>query len=285
MQFVILKDEYELDQYGVEIKNKIVTERNEYLQTGEYNVTSRSADNPDVVYIEENEVPADARAVLKTAYEAREKYLSPVSRTTKEGAARLRADYDNAMKALDEFSHKDEISLLDFVKEFFKHVPDEIKKEIIDNEYKVMTNFSDADFSCYEEFAKISSKELKISRKKTVADDEDTVKTCDLEFNGKITYATDLEAMKLRIKLLEENSKPLSVPWKGENYIKKEIKAGKSVMVVYDEYTIPFHGIMTKAYAEMLAKLFLNTDGSMKRWAINESSKKRKLHKKTYSIQ
>lgn len=287
MQFVILKDEYELDQYGVEIKNKIVTKRNEYLQTGEYNVTSRSADNPDVVYIEENEVPADARAVLKTAYEAREKYLSPVSRTTKEGAARLRvkAEYDNATKALDEFSHKDEISLLDFVQEFFKHVPDEIKKEIIDNEYKVMTNFSDADFSCYEEFAKISSKELKISRKKTVADDEDTVKTCDLEFNGKITYATDLEAMKLRIKLLEENSKPLSVPWKGENYIKKEIKAGKSVMVVYDEYTIPFHGIMTKAYAEMLAKLFLNTDGSMKRWAINVSSKKRKLHKKTYSIQ
>ena len=91
--------------------------------------------------------------------------------------------------------------------------------------------------------------------------------------------------MKLRIKLLEENSKPLPVPWKGENYIKKEIKAGKHVMVVYDEYIIPFYGIMTKAYAEMLAKLFLNTDGSMKRWAVNVSSKKRKLHKKTYSIQ
>ena len=287
MQFVILKDEYELDQYGVEIKNKIATECNEYLQTGECSLTIRPADSPDVVHVDENEVPDDVKTVLKTAYEAREKYLSPVSRTTKEGAARLRvkAEYDNAMKALDEFSHKDEISLLDFVQEFFKHVPDKIKKEIIDNEYKVMTNFSDADFYCYEEFAKISSKELKISRKKTVADDEDTVKTCDLEFNGKITYATDLEAMKLRIKLLEENSKPLSVPWKGENYIKKEIKAGKSVMVVYDEYTIPFHGIMTKAYAEMLAKLFLNTDGSMKRWAINESSKKRKLHKKTYSIQ
>ena len=285
MQFVILKDEYELDQYGVEIKNKIVTERNEYLQTGEYNVTSRSADNPDVVYIEENEVPADARAVLKTAYEAREKYLSPVSRTTKEGAARLRAkaDYDSAMKALDEFSHKDEISLLDFVQEFFKHIPEEIKKEITDNGYKVMTNFSDADFSCYEEFAKISSKELKISRKKIAADDEDAVKTCDLKFNGKITYTTDIAAMKLRIKLLEENSKPLPVPWKGENYIKKEIKAGKHVMVVYDEYIIPFHGIMTKAYAEMLAKLFLNTDGSMKRWQV--CNIKKKLHKKTYSIQ
>ena len=285
MQFVILKDEYELDQYGVEIKNKIVTERNEYLQTGEYNVTSRSADNPDVVYIEENEVPADARAVLKTAYEAREKYLSPVSRTTKEGAARLRAkaDYDSAMKALDEFSHKDEISLLDFVQEFFKHIPEEIKKEITDNGYKVMTNFSDADFSCYEEFAKISSKELKISRKKIAADDEDAVKTCDLKFNEKITYTIDIAAMKLRIKLLEENSKPLPVPWKGENYIKKEIKAGKHVMVVYDEYIIPFHGIMTKAYAEMLAKLFLNTDGSMKRWQV--CNIKKKLHKKTYSIQ
>ena len=287
MQFVILKDEYELDQYGVEIKNKIVTERNEYLQTGEYSVTSRSADNPDVVYIEENEVPADVRAVLKTAYETREKYLSPVSRTLKEGAARLRAkaEYDNAMKALAEFSHKDEISLLDFVQEFFKHVPDEIKKEITEKGYKVMTNFSDVDFSCYEEFANISSKELKISRKKIAEDDENAVKICDLEFNGKITYATDIEAMKLRIKLLEENSKPLSVPWKGENYIKKENKAGKPVMVVYDEYTIPFHGILTKAYAEMLAKLFLNTDGSMKRWEVNMSSEKRKLHKKTYSIQ
>lgn len=252
MQFVILKDEYELDQYGVEIKHKIATECNEYLQTGECSLTSRPADSPDVVHVDENEVPDDVKTVLKTAYEAREKYLSPVSRTTKEGAARLRADYDNAMKALDEFSHKDEISLLDFVKEFFKHVPDEIKKEIIDNEYKVMTNFSDVDFSCYEEFAKISSKELKISRKKIAADDEDAVKTCDLEFNGKITYTTDIKAMKLRIKLLEENSKPLPVPWKGENYIKKEIKAGKHVMVVYDEYIIPFHGIYCLAERNMM---------------------------------
>ena len=55
------------------------------------------------------------------------------------------------------------------------------------------------------------------------------------------------------------------------------------VMVVYDEYIIPFHGIMTKAYAEMLAKLFLNTDGSMKRWQV--CNIKKKLHKKTYSIQ
>ena len=149
---------------------------------------------------------------------------------------------------------------------------------------KKLGNFLlDVDFSCYEEFAKISSKELKISRKKIAADDEDAVKTCDLEFNGKITYTTDIKAMKLRIKLLEENSKPLPVPWKGENYIKKEIKAGKHVMVVYDEYIIPFYGIMTKAYAEMLAKLFLNTDGSMKRWQV--CNIKKKLHKKTYSIQ
>ena len=66
-------------------------------------------------------------------------------------------------------------------------------------------------------------------------------------------------------------------------YLRKEIKAGKHVMVVYDEYIIPFHGIMTKAYAEMLAKLFLNTDGSMKRWQV--CNIKKKLHKKTYSIQ
>lgn len=283
MQFVILKDEYELDQYGVEIKHKIATECNEYLQTGECSMSNRSADSPDVIYVDENEIPANVKAVLKAAYEAREKYLSPASRTSKEEAARLRAEYDNAMKALEEFSHKDEISLLDFVQEFFEHVPEEIKKEITDNGYKVLTNFSDADFSCYEEFAKISSKELKISRKKIVADDKDTVKNCDLECNGKITYTTDIAAMKLRIKLLEENSKPLSVPWKGENYIKKEIKAGKPVMVVYDEYIIPFYGIMTKAYAEMLAKLFLNADGSMKRWQV--CNIKKKLHKKTYSIQ
>ena len=246
-------------------------------------MSNRSADSPDVIYVDENEIPANVKAVLKAAYEAREKYLSPASRTSKEEAARLRAEYDNAMKALEEFSHKDEISLLDFVQEFFEHVPEEIKKEITDNGYKVLTNFSDADFSCYEEFAKISSKELKISRKKIVADDKDTVKNCDLECNGKITYTTDIAAMKLRIKLLEENSKPLSVPWKGENYIKKEIKAGKPVMVVYDEYIIPFYGIMTKAYAEMLAKLFLNADGSMKRWQV--CNIKKKLHKKTYSIQ
>ena len=36
-------------------------------------------------------------------------------------------------------------------------------------------------------------------------------------------------------------------------------------------------------YAEMLAKLFLNADGSMKRWQV--SNIKKKLHKKTYSIQ
>ena len=56
-------------------------------------------------------------------------------------------------------------------------------------------------------------------------------------------------------------------------------------MTVYDEYVIPFSEILTKAYAKMLATLFLTTDGSMKRWAVNVSSEKRKLHKKTYSIQ
>lgn len=53
----------------------------------------------------------------------------------------------------------------------------------------------------------------------------------------------------------------------------------------HNEYVIPFSEILTKAYAKMLATLFLTTDGSMKRWAVNVSSEKRKLHKKTYSIQ
>lgn len=71
MQFVILKDEYELDQYGVEIKHKIATECNEYLQTGECSLTSRPADSPDVVHVDENEVPDDVKTVLKTAYESK----------------------------------------------------------------------------------------------------------------------------------------------------------------------------------------------------------------------
>ena len=64
MQFVILKDEYELDQYGVEIKHKIATECNEYLQTGECSLTIRPADSPDVVHVDENEVPDDVKTVL-----------------------------------------------------------------------------------------------------------------------------------------------------------------------------------------------------------------------------
>ena len=56
-------------------------------------------------------------------------------------------------------------------------------------------------------------------------------------------------------------------------------------MTVYNEYVIPFSEVLTKAYAKMLATLFLTTDGSMKRWEVNVSSKKRKLHKTTYSIQ
>ena len=64
MQFVILKDEYELDQYGVEIKHKIATECNEYLQTGECSLTSRPADSPDVVHVDENEVPDDVKTVV-----------------------------------------------------------------------------------------------------------------------------------------------------------------------------------------------------------------------------
>ena len=58
----------ELDQYGVEIKHKIATECNEYLQTGECSLTSRPADSPDVVHVDENEVPDDVKTVLNTVY-------------------------------------------------------------------------------------------------------------------------------------------------------------------------------------------------------------------------
>lgn len=186
---------------------------------------------------------------------------------------------------LREFSCKDEISLSEFVQEFLKQLPDEVRNEIQENGYKVTTDFSDADFSCFDEYDEISCKNLKIARSKVATDDKDAVETCDIKYSKKITYKEDIAALKLRIQLFETFSKPLSVSWKGESYIKKSTKAGKPVMTVYNEYVIPFSEILTKAYAKMLATLFLTNDGSMKRWAVNVSSEKRKLHKKTYSIQ
>lgn len=116
-----------------------------------------------------------------------------------------------------------------------------------------------------------------------MAEDEKIVDSCDLGYSKKITYASDAAALNLKTKLLQENSKPLSVPWIGEHYIRKSSKAGKPVITVFDEYSIPFYGILKKEYAQLLARLFLNTSGAMRK--VQLSYAKQKLHKKTYSIQ
>ena len=293
MQFVILKDEYEVDEYGIEIKRENPPEFknlkpamkviNEYVTTGEFGVEGRQAGDKNVVYIDESEVPEDIRNALKAAYVAQKKFLSLRPTTQKEDVAKLEAERDEAFKPLREVSHREELTLTEFVQEFLNCIPDEVKKEMQKNGYKVTTNFSESDYSCYEEYAQIHAKELKISRKKVATEDEETVNGCDLGYSKKITYASDAAALNLRTKLLKENSKPLSVPWAGEHYIRKSSKAGKPVMTVFDEYSIPFYGILKKEYAQLLARLFLNTSGTMRK--VQLSYAKKKLHKKTYSIQ
>ena len=293
MQFVILKDDYKVDEYGIEIKRENPPEFkdlkpamkviNEYVTTGEFGVEGRQDGDKNVVYIDESEVPEDVRNALKTAYVAHKKFLSLRPKVQKEDVAKLEAERDEAFKPLREISHREELTLTEFVQEFLNCIPDEIKKEIQENGYKVTTNFSESDYSCYEEYARINAKELRISRKKVAAEDEETVDGCDLGYSKKITYASDAAALNLRTKLLKENSKPLSVPWTGEHYIRKSSKAGKPVMTVFDEYSIPFYGILKKEYAQLLARLFLNTSGAMRK--VQLSYAKQKLHKKTYSIQ
>ena len=293
MQFVILKDEYDVDEYGIEIKRENPPEFknlkpamkviNEYVTTREFGVEGRQDGDKNVVYIDESEVPEDIRNALKTAYIAQKKFLSLRPTTQKEDVAKLEAERDEAFKPLIEVSHREELTLTEFVQEFLNCIPDEVKKEMQKNGYKVTTNFSESDYSCYEEYAQIHAKELKISRKKVAAEDEETVDGCDLGYSKKITYAPDAAALNLRTKLLKENSKPLSVPWTGEHYIRKSSKAGKPVMTVFDEYSIPFYGILKKEYAQLLARLFLNTSGAMRK--VQLSYAKKKLHKKTYSIQ
>ena len=293
MQFVILKDDYKVDEYGIEIKRENPPEFkdlkpamkviNEYVTTGEFGVEGRQAGDKNVVYIDESEVPEDVRNALKAAYVAQKKFLSLRPKAQKEDVSKLEAERDEAFKPLREISHREELTLTEFVQEFLNCIPDEIKKEIQENGYKVTTNFSESDYSCYEEYARINAKELRISRKKVAAEDEETVDGCDLGYSKKITYASDAAALNLRTKLLKENSKPLSVPWTGEHYIRKSSKAGKPVMTVFDEYSIPFYGILKKEYAQLLARLFLNTSGAMRK--VQLSYAKQKLHKKTYSIQ
>ena len=292
MQFVILKDEYEVDEYGIEIKRENPPEFknlkpemkviNEYVTTREFGVEGRQDGDKNVIYIDESEVPEDIRNALKTAYIAQKKFLSLRPTTQKEDVAKLEAERDKAFKPLREVSHREELTLTEFVQEFLNCIPDEVKKEMQKNGYKVTTNFSESDYSCYEEYAQIHAKELKISRKKVAAEDEETVDGCDLGYSKKITYASDAATLNLRTKLLKENSKPLSVPWAGEHYIRKSSKAGKPVMTVFDEYSIPFYGILKKEYAQLLARLFLNTSGAMRK--VQLSYAKQKLHKKTYSI-
>lgn len=293
MQFVILKDDYKVDEYGIEIKRENPPEFkdlkpamkviNEYVTTREFGVEGRQDGDKNVVYIDESEVPEDIRNALKTAYIAQKKFLSLRPTTQKEDVAKLEAERDEAFKPLREVSHREELTLTEFVQEFLNCIPDEIKKEMQKNGYKITTNFSESDYSCYEEYARINAKELRISRKKVATEDEETVNGCDLGYSKKITYASDAAALNLRTKLLKENSKPLSVPWAGEHYIRKSSKAGKPVMTVFDEYSIPFYGILKKEYAQLLARLFLNTSGAMRK--VQLSYAKKKLHKKTYSIQ
>ena len=83
MQFVILKDDYEVDEYGIEIKCENPPEFkdlkpamkviNEYVTTGEFNTAGRQDGDKNVVYINESEVPEDVRNALKTAYVALER--------------------------------------------------------------------------------------------------------------------------------------------------------------------------------------------------------------------
>ena len=183
---------------------------NEYVTTGEFGVEGRQAGDKNVVYIDESEVPEDVRNALKAAYVAQKKFLSLRPKAKKEDVSKLEAERDEAFKPLREISHREELTLTEFVQE-----------EMQKNGYKVTTNFSESDYSCYEEYARINAKELRISRKKVATEDEETVNGCDLGYSKKITYASDAAALNLRTKLLKENSKPLSVPWTGEHYIRK----------------------------------------------------------------
>ena len=174
MQFVILKDDYEVDEYGIEIKQEELPKINgqvpagkiinKYVTTGEFNTAGRQAGDKNVVYIDESEVPEDVRNALKAAYVAQKKFLSLRPKAQKEDVSKLEAERDEAFKPLREVSHREELTLTEFVQEFLNCIPDEIKKEMQKNGYKVTTSFSESDYSCYDEYAHIHAKELKVSR-------------------------------------------------------------------------------------------------------------------------
>ena len=170
MQFVILKDDYEVDEYGIEIKQEEIPKINgqepvgkiinEYVATGEFNIVGRQAGDKNVVYIDESEVPEDIRNALKTAYMAQKEFISLRTKAQKEDIAKLEAERDEDFKPLREVSHREELTLTEFVHEFLNCIPDEIKKEMRKNGYKVTTNFSESDYSCYDEYARIHAKEF-----------------------------------------------------------------------------------------------------------------------------
>lgn len=140
MQFVILKDDYEVDEYGIEIKRENHPEFkdlkpamkviNEYVTTREFGVEGRQDGDKNVVYINETDVPEDVRNALKTAYVAQKKFLSLRPKAQKEDVAKLEAERDEAFKPLREISHREELTLTEFVQEFLNCIPDEIKKEV-----------------------------------------------------------------------------------------------------------------------------------------------------------
>ena len=120
MQFVILKDDYKVDEYGIEIKRENPPEFkdlkpamkviNEYVTTGEFGVEGRQDGDKNVVYIDESEVPEDVRNALKTAYVAHKKFLSLRPKVQKEDVAKLEAERDEAFKPLREISHREELT-------------------------------------------------------------------------------------------------------------------------------------------------------------------------------
>ena len=75
MQFVILKDDYCMDKYGIELNSKKPSGFKDYFLTGEYNRRSLSPSH-NITHIDETEVPEDARNALKTVYSAWKKYSS-----------------------------------------------------------------------------------------------------------------------------------------------------------------------------------------------------------------
>lgn len=267
MQFVKIINEYESDLYGVIHTNEeILTERG-YINCGY-----------EKVDIDEKKVPKDIHDALEKALKAEQKYM--LAKTNK---GKMKNEYDKAIKELRSIGESKAITLQEFIKEFFRNIPANIRQMIHEN-YKVATNFSDTDFSSYDEFEKLSNTELTIKRKVVIADTKYLVKKYELNKTGEETHVEDIDALRLRCKALEANTKALPIiHWKGEHYLKKEkIGQNEEAIVIHDDYIIPISDMLTKSYANKLANLFINTDGSMAEWHV--CSKAKKKHATTWHI-